>query len=527
MSKKFALLPVFLTVCLVAYSQEFEQEYYGGAEAEAGNGQGFAAQAETVEIPLIAPERGRGMGSVNVTLDVRLNVAEFDRVEFSDEAIRAPRSSFINNSYLTVGPMDGNWFTEDSVIRFSYATENFGGSMVLRPADFGVPPWSAWFNIGPMFRITAGSDIESIYADPQGANPGLRVYTGVGGRTGWDGYFNPDNITQDRGLLLEGFFGPVTIALTGMSLETEGNAAVITDGIGTFLMSENRRLQLGGRIGSKIGRWGSVNASYFVLYERVGGSYRIIGEELFPVASISEVYNHHFGVFASLTPLANLGVTVGYGGLLTRLLDEFWDRATGVRQETEQPVVMRNAFMLNAQYTDIIPRLTLRTDHNFTFWTDKDMRSLAINIPGWLDFGPMAVVPGLQRAEVSHFILWNGIGASYQLTDMLGLDLYVRNLHRRTHSEGLGGEIFTLTRNEFFIEPKLFIDFGLALGNLGATVRFEFGLSITNTTTAASEDLNFEGRNLFAPIGGSNRRHLGTRDSQFNIQVPIGVTMQF
>ena len=469
---------------------------------------------------------GQDKGTVDVTLDVRLNVAEYEILKWEHEEIRNPRDQFLDRSYLQLGPLDGNWFTRDSVIRFSYTRDNFGGSMVLRPADFGVPPWMAWFNIGPMFRITAGSDIESVYADPQGADPGLRVYTGGLGSNGWNGFLNPDNITQDRGLLLEGFIGPVTAAITGMALATEGNSAVVTDGT-QFIASENRRLQAGARLGSEIGKWGSVNASYFVLYERQGSNHHIINGELVPSSSISQMYNHHFGVFASLAPLDDLGITLGYGGLITKYLDEFWDRALNLKMETIQPTIIKNALMLNARYVNVIPNLTLRTDHNFTFWMDKDMKSLATNIPQWIDVGPEAVSRYPNSPDVSHFLLWNGIGVAYKLNSTLGLEMYVRNLHREDRSSGDSGEEFVLTRNEFFIEPKVVINFGAGEGETGATVRLEFGLAITNTSTASSADLNFAGRNLFALQDGSHSRRLATNDSRLNLQVPIGVTMQF
>ena len=528
MRKKSVLLPVFLAVCLVAYGQEYEELDYEPTdvavqvenENEGENGNGILAGIEPRPNWF---QQARSRGTIDVTLDVMFNVVEYDSFTFSDQEIRA--GGIVNYSYLQVGPLDGNWFTEDSVIRFSYTSENFGGSMVLRPADFGTPPWRAWVNIGPMFRVSAGNDIESIYADPQDADPGLRVYTGDPGRTGWDGYLNPDNITQDSGFLLEGFFGPVTAALTGVVLETDRRVEVVTDGLNQFI-SENRNLRFGGRIGSEIGNWGRINASYIISYERQGGSFHVREAELVPSIARAEIYRHHFGVFASLTPLENLGVTIGYGGVRTGLLDRFYDIALGTRQETIQPIIMQNALMLHARWADVIPGLTLRTDHNYTFWMDKNLASLGA-ISGWIDKGPESVTRFPNSPDVAHSVLWNGIGVSYRLTNMIGLELYVRNLHRRTFAQGTtdgnigaDGEEFILGRNEFFVEPKLVI-------NLTPFMRVDLAVAIITTTTTASADLNLRGRNLFRPYEGSPNRRLETRDSVLQIQVPIGLIMQF
>ena len=455
-------------------------------------------------------------GVIDVTLDVRFNVAEYSDFTYSDESIR-PGSN--NYSYLSLGPLDGNWFTKDSVIRFSYSRENFGGSMVLRPADFGTPPWRAWLNIGPMFRVSAGNDNESLYADAQGADPGFRVYNGTQGDNGWNGSINPDNITQDNGLLLESFLGPVTVAITGLVLNPGKMVEIIDDGTNTFV-SENRKLRAGARLGSEIGKWGKVNASYFATYERQGASFNAFEGELRPTLSGAEFYNHHFGVFAGLAPLENLGVTFGYGGIAVQYLDEFWNRSNGVKQQTVQPSVLYNALMLNARYTDLIPGLTLRTDHNYTFWTDKNLGSLASNISGWIDRGPLSTTTYPETPDVGHIVLWNGIGTSYRLGDVLGLELYVRNLFRRDFANETNDESYILDRNEFFVEPKVVL-------HLSQFAKIELAVAIINTTTGASEDLNFRGRTQFNVLDGSSRRKLATSDSEFRIEVPIGVTMQF
>ena len=467
------------------------------------------------------PVFGQERGVVDITLDVKMNVSEISKVAFSDEGERTPAEAVKSYTYANFGPLDGNWFTKDSVLRFSYTTDTFGGSMVLKPQDFGVPPWKVWLMLGPMFRITAGNDIESIYADPQGADPGLRVYTGGAGGNGWDGSLNPDNITQDKGLLLEGIFGPVTAAVTGLVFNPTNKPALVTDGSEVYA-SESRNLQVGARVGSEIGTWGKINASYYVQYNKQGSGYRVIDRELFPTGARSETYVHYFGAYASLSPLENLGVTLGYGGVINKYLDQFRSMTSTTELVTVQPLVIQQAAMLNARYTDIIPGLTIRTDHNFTFWTDKNLSALASNVSGWVDRGLEATASYSDSPDVAHFLLWNGLGGGYHLTDRIGLELYVRNLYRRDLALDVDGSEYKLERDELSVEPKLVL-------YITPWVTMSFAVTVINTVTTASEDLNLKGRNLFRRTGGStsNYRRQETKDTVLVVQVPIGFTMQF
>jgi len=459
-------------------------------------------------------------GNVDVTLDVRMNVAEIHNYRFSDEDTRLPARDTLSFTWANFGPLEGEWFTRDSVIRFSYETDVFGGSLVLRPADFGTPPWRAFFNLGH-FRVTAGNDIESIFADPQGADPGLRVFNGGRNRSAaarrWNDYVNPDNITQDEGLLLEGFFGDLSVGLTGFVFGE--NSEFRIPATPRFLVLQNRNFRFGGRIAYEIGDFGRINASYFLHYTRLAPAFIEIpigSQQLRPTNDArTEVYRHFFGLYASLNPIRNLGITVGYAGILTQYLPEFWDASNHRVQQTVQPNILQNAVMLNARVTDLVPGLTLRTDHNFSFWTDKDLSTLAA-LTGWTDRTFLSTTQHPNAPDVSHFLLWNGFGISYQLTDLIGLELYTRNLHRRDRSLGGGGQEFVLERNEFSIEPKLILVFN-------EFVQFSFAVQVFHTTTTASRDLNVAGRNDFRP--GAEIRE--TRDSVMNVFFPIGVTMRF
>ena len=462
-------------------------------------------------------------GNVDITLDVRMNVAQVDAVTYSDVDERSPIIDFVNYTHYNLGPLDGNWFTKDSTILFSYTQDRFGGSIRLNPQDFGIPPWKAWLMLGPMFRITAGNDIETLYADPQGADPGLRVYNGTAGSNGWNGSLNPDNITQDRGLLLEGFFGPLTAAVAGLVLNPRDRPVIMfNDTVTDYWELINRNFQIGARVGYELESLGKFNLSYYLLYNQTASdnSHIELDGTLYPTMSNVETQIHYVGVYASLTPMENLGVTIGYGGVFNQLLDEFWPQQFRARMETVQPLVIQNAFMVNAQYKDLIPGLTLRTDHNLTFWMDKDLSSFWVggrSIPGWDNVGMLSKTQHPNAPDVAHLMVWNGLGGFYRLTDILGVELYMRNLFRR--GSAIEDNVdHILTRNEFFIEPKLVLSITSYAG-------MSFALALTHTTIVANDALNYKGRNLFT--GVNSRRLQETRDTRLLIQVPIGFTMQF
>ena len=463
---------------------------------------------------------GTGNGKIDVAMDMKLNLGEVTSREISNPDVRPVLQSTKDFVWSKFGPEVTAWFTGDSYMKFGYEASNFGGYFRLNPLNIAAPQVKVWVNIGPMFKISAGNDIESLYADPLGADPGLRVYNKDGLKNDWGGYVNPDNITHSEGLLLEGFFGPVTVAFTGF-LSGDNRPEFRTDSQNSenIMISDTRQFRLGGRAGSEIGPWGKVNASYSVAYSRKGSQYLAVNNELFPVTdATAEVSVHYLGVYASLTPLKiigvdNLGVTLGYGGVITKYLDEIRDGNSMV--EIVQPLVVQNAFMFNARYTDIVPGLTLRTDHNYSAWIDKNLLTMG-PIPGWSDRTIFSKGTWPNAADVAHSVLWNGAGASYQLTRLLGVGLYVRNLYRKDFSFGNSGEEYSLERNQFVVEPS--VNF-----SLGAMSRLSVSIEVVHYTETTSRDLNKAGANQFRP----GMDAVETKDAELKIRIPVGVNIQF
>jgi hypothetical protein len=342
-----------------------------------------------------------------------------------------------------------------------------------------------------------------------GADPGLRIYNGSVPRD-WAVYKNPDNITQDEGLLLEGFFEPLTVALAGkLHSSIVVPKAVPNSGLLKWEDAEDRSFQYAARVGSKIGNLGTVNGSYILQYRKTSGNYDFLGQELVAVKPDAEVYTHLFGIYTSVKPAEDLDLTIGYAGIYTKYLNEFY--RIGKSVETLVPAVLQNGINLNARYTGI-SKLSLRTDHNVSFWIDRDYSIFGIT--GWEDSGLLSQSGGATSAELGHLLLWNGAGAAYELTRTLELSIYVRNLYRSDTASN-GGTVYALVKDQLVFEPKLTFKPNEHIEMYG-------GITFQRTATNASEGLNNQGLNSF--IGVSPR---ATADAENVIKIPIGIMIKY
>ena len=385
----------------------------------------------------------------------------------------------------------------------------------------------AWvMPFGKWFKFTAGVGIGAGYADSLGAELGMRIYNGVRQET-WNADRDPDNITQDQGVLLEGFIGPFSLALAGRYY----NPTVFALNLNPTVQPENERntqwayknereFSYGLRIGSEIGQWGKVNASYVAeftnYYESQQNFYDIDRDgTIVPKFGNTETITHLFGLYASLTPMDDVGVSLSYNGIVTKYLDEFY--SGGNWHETTKPVVYQQAINLNLRYTGI-NRWTFRTDHNISFWTDMNYGIFGISAIG--DMGIVSKSQSAGLADVDHLLMWNGLGASYQLTDTWKLDLYIRNLYRRDTALDVQADKdeFRFERDELHGELK---------GTWQPTSNLEFyaGLVLENKGTNISKDVHK--RLLNDPKGFISLDAVNdTRDTTFLFKVPVGIIIR-
>jgi outer membrane receptor for ferrienterochelin and colicin len=229
--------------------------------------------------------------------------------------------------------------------------------------------------------------------------------------------------------------------------------------------------------------------------------------EFGPLNADAEVYTHSFGLYASLTPFKDLGVTLGYAGIYTKYLDEFLGSTRVI--ETLVPYVLKSGLSLNARYQGI-PNLTLRTDHNYSFWADMDYR--IFEIPQVGNMGLISSASAAAYADVTHLVLWNGLGATYNFNEHCSLEIYLRNLYRDDRAED-----FVLTRNQFVVEPKL-------TWKIDDRFSMWAGVSWELLVDTVSEELNKRGAKSNVFVSGN--APIETRDTTQVIKVPLGVNLK-
>jgi len=225
-----------------------------------------------------------------------------------------------------------------------------------------------------------------------------------------------------------------------------------------------------------------------------------------------------FGVYASLKLFAGFGLSLGYNGIVTKYLDEFY--SLNAWQKTSMPVVYQQALNLNLRYTGL-DDWVFRTDHNVSFWTDQNYTIFGTAIK---DRGVLSESQNTGLADVDHLLVWNGLGVNYRLTDTWKLDLYGRNLYRRDKAVGVidatthEQEEFLFTRDEVEVKFK-------AIWGPNPNLEFYAGVEAKYQITAISKDVH--ARNVRDPDGFVSPDAVkDTADTTFKIRFPLGVTVR-
>jgi hypothetical protein len=446
-------------------------------------------------------------GRLSATIDLHLSIMKYESKEYSDRNIRPSyATSNYDYSVFNLGPTDKEFF-EDANISVSYEEEKFGGKISVDKNGLG--GFRAWVKFIPQIKLSAGTDLDGSYADDLDADPGLRIYVG-NSKDKWQDTKDPDNISSDEGLMLEGFLGPVTLAavatyndIISQVFKPKPN----TNNLEGEVLYE-RNWQYGGRLGSGLGKWGKVNASYIVQYKSKANSssYNPNGEFVV-IAADAEVYNHSVGLFASLTPLDDTGITFGWITDITKYLDSFTPQGSITPVDTLWPTVFKNGLNLNIRYKGI-PNITLRTDHNFSFWTDKNYTIMGI--PNLSDVGLSSNMAARNYADVEHWLLWNGLGAFYALNNQITVGLYARNLRRSDTAED-----YQIVIDEIVLEPKV-------SWKLNNNIEFFAALNYAITIETMSKELTRQKGDVFV----SGAQPVATRDITQVFKIPLGFIMK-
>jgi hypothetical protein len=248
-----------------------------------------------------------------------------------------------------------------------------------------------------------------------------------------------------------------------------------------------------------------------------------------PQGADAEIYNHLFGVYGSLHLGENTDLTIGYNGALTAYLSEFYNAAARGMVKTGYPLVFKNGLNVNARFK--LHPITLRTDNSLSFWLDKDYRLFESNNPSpdWTnDRGIQQKSTADNYAEITHFVIWDGIGVNYPLSDKISLDGYLRNLFSMYNAQGTGpgGKgTYTLTRDEATFDIGVNLRFN---ANIDAFIK----LGVIYTATYRSEDLNRQSTAFFIDnidnsLSKGKPVPVETLDHSVAFRIPIGIRVKY
>jgi hypothetical protein len=469
---------------------------------------------------LVFPEEGK---KFTATVDIDANAFLMRKTTYSDDSIRQYAR---NTSTMENLPVGGFNMIDDTAVTFSFDSPYYGGTLSLDDRDNEIGGIKVWARIGPYFKITAGNDIGAGYADSLDADPGMRIYTGTITPTSsawdeshWNESKDPDNITQDKGVLLESFIGRFTIALAGQYYDGETLSIDVNGNVNQHSKWEyvdQKKYGYGGRMGYDFGGWGKVNVSYVNQYSNIGGNNYLLNpasQEPVPVFASTETNVHMFGAYASLKipPVPGLAVSLGYNGVYTKYLDEFYRNGT-LRVETLVPSVYKQGFNFNARYTGI-RRLTLRTDNNYSFWTDRDYTPYGITGKG--NYGLESTVEGADMANVDHLFLWNGFGAAWEFTPVFKLSLYVRKLYRETSASN-GSAVWKVSWD------KLVGELTATFKPHGDNLELYAGFTLERTGIFFSKEVNAQITRKFVSWADA----VDTNDVELAFKIPVGMVIK-
>jgi hypothetical protein len=156
--------------------------------------------------------------------------------------------------------------------------------------------------------------------------------------------------------------------------------------------------------------------------------------------------------------------------------------------------------------------LTVKTDHNYSFWSDKNYKIFYLYKPDaqrMKDYGLLAKANDASDvSEVSHSFLWNGIGAAYNFTDVIEGSVYARNLLRTDETPE-----YKMVIDYFSVELKSTFRFSPNVEAYAALVYRYTGRSVSESLPA-----------ILGEFGTGAPKE--TTDSVNMFQIPIGLTVK-
>ncbi|MDR0909969.1 MAG: hypothetical protein LBM77_09415 [Spirochaetaceae bacterium] len=490
-----------------------------------------------VTLPAFAPDGG-GAAGFQFDLALYADALRLDKADYGQSKDRLGGNNQSTPWTLAAPFSNLDWVSDDSKVAFSYQSDFYGGKYTFKKSNitnFGAV--QGWVKFGqPDFylKLSAGNDNSSTYADPLGADPGIRVYTGAAGLSNWNAYTSPDDITGGNGIVLGGYWKGLSLDLAASEF-TVTPVRTLPDGSGSansFKDTKTIAMQYGANVGydfKNLGDFGKVNASYIMEYDQNGSAYTLVRGSLQANSSTTQVFNHSIGLYGSLRPFKIAGspfeVTLGYSAVITKYLDYYY--SSNMVINTTFPTIWKHGINFNARYNGLLGgALRLRTDNAFTIYKDKDYTVFETgdsNVS--MNYNTLPTTTGGLRSEVQHYMLWNGLGVEWDFKTWdngrhMTLKLYARNLMRNDNAKS-AVQKYEFVRNQLFVDLQLQYFFTPSVFVFG-------GLRYQGLTTSWSKDLAGQMSNFWNYAEADMPGIAPTiSDSVTGISIPIGIIISW
>jgi hypothetical protein len=276
------------------------------------------------------------------------------------------------------------------------------------------------------------------------------------------------NTALVNGFLTDAIFGPVTLQLLLSSNYSKESASELTSGLLTKMAeqdvevdAEARFFRIGGRLIADVGvgtfsalfrtfQWPMAVVNYVSLME---GGTGYPGERMSWTS---------FGAYFDLTAVENLGVSLGYTGLLPTIDDSDYDN------------VLYNGIDLRATWTGIEGlSLSLHNNISFAKGSDKDWSGT------------------LPSDDSSLFTLFNGIGVTKEITEKFSVNAVVSNVFSKSDLGDSGNTKY----DSLGVAAKI-------IAKVGENAEFNAGLRLDfEKTTSSDGDADDSLTTFSIPVG--------------------------
>jgi hypothetical protein len=476
-------------------------------------------------------DENRGEGLV-VSLDMAVDAFNTSIKSFEHPEIRGKEAQPHTETRFFISEWE---FAKDANASIGYDSKYFGGNFAFQPQATG-QNWTfgakirGWAQFA-FLRVVLGNDIETLYADRQGSDEALAVYTSnTSGEWFWE---DPDNITNSTGLLVRFFLDPLTIDLAAGDFDYKWESTPRIEGSTDENIYKDRyttSFRYGARIGYEIGDIGKINASYKISQNKIATNFNLIGgdsSELVADRADAEAYEHVYGLYGSFY-FNSLSFTLGYVGTLSVNLPEFYSRASGENKmvKTNIPIIPQNGIVFNAMWKG--DQFTIRTDNGVTFWSDKNYEVFDVNQSVSWDYNLISEDRGKNFAFVEHFVMRNGLGLSFPFTNKLGGNIYLFNSLIQYSASGntAGSDVARRTMEYIFWEDEVRLELGLTY-TFNPNINVYIKLKVADTMVSRSLDLNQQTIGFFEDrVHFKTTEPVATMDSTFSVNIPIGISIQ-